>query len=182
MNRLTRTFAFAVLATCWAGLAAAQTVPGSFKDMQFLVKAGDRVTVTDASGAKITGRISELDAAILSIASASGSRRFTQDDVVLVRQRRADPLKNGALIGATIGAGMGLMTELSCGGNEQYCGQAGWVTLGSTLWGLGVGVFTDALLKTPTDVFRRGTGPVSSWTVSPVVGRAAAGARVALRW
>lgn len=180
MNGLTRTVVFTLIATGWVGLAAAQTVPSSFNDMQFLVKAGDRVTVIDASGAKITGRISELDASSLSIASRGGPRRFTQDDVVVVRQRRADPLKNGALIGVAFGLGMGLMTELSCG--NQYCGQAGWVTVGSTLWGLGVGVFTDALLKTPTDVFRRAPGPTSSWTVAPVVGRGTAGARLALRW
>jgi len=109
-------------------------------------------------------------------------RRFTEDDVRVVRQRRADPLKNGALIGAAVGAGMGLITELSCGGNDEYCGQAGWVTLGSTLWGLGVGVFTDALLKTPTAVFRRGPRTMSGWTVSPIVDRGAAGARFALSW
>jgi hypothetical protein len=177
-----RLVVFALFATCHAGLAAAQTVPSSFKDMQFLVKAGDRVTVIDAAGAKITGRISELDPSTLSIASATGPRRFTQDDVVVVRQRRPDPLKNGAVIGAVLGAGMGLMTELSCRGSDEYCGQAGWVTLGSTLWGLGAGVFTDALLKTTTDVFRRGAGTTGAWSVSPVIGRGAAGASVALRW
>lgn len=177
-----RLVVFALFATCHAGLAAAQTVPSSFKDMQFLVKAGDRVTIIDAAGTKITGRISELGPSTLSIASATGPRRFTQDDVVVVRQRRPDPLKNGAAIGAVLGAGMGLMMELSCRGSDDYCGQAGWVTLGSTLWGLGAGVFTDALLKTTTDVFRRGAGTTSAWSVSPVIGRGAAGASVALRW
>ena len=176
-----RLVVFALFATCNAGLATAQTVPSSFKDMQFLVKAGDRVTVIDATGAKITGRIAELDSSTLSIASATGPRRFTQDDLAVVRQRRPDPLKNGAVIGTVLGAGMGLMTELSCGGGE-YCGQAGWVTLGSALWGLGAGVFTDALLKTTTDVFRRGAGTTGAWNVSPVIGRGAAGATVALRW
>ena len=82
-----RTVALMLLAMSSASLAGAQTVPSSFKDMQFLVKPGDRVTVVDASGAKMTGRISELDAFTLSIASATGPRRFTQDDVVGVRQR-----------------------------------------------------------------------------------------------
>ena len=176
-----RTVVFALFATCHAGLAAAQTVPSSFKDMQFLVKAGDRVTIIDAAGTKITGRISELGPSTLSIASATGPRRFTQDDVVVVRQRRPVPHKKGAAIGGVLGAGMGLMTELSCGGGE-YCGRVGWVILGSALWGLGAGVFTDALLKTTTDVFRRGAGTTGAWNVSPVIGRGAAGATVALRW
>jgi len=182
MTRVTRPLAFLFLAICQAALATAQTVPSSFKDMQFLVGTGDRVTVFDTSGARITGRISEMDASTLVITSGSGPHRFTQDDVIVVRQRKADPLKNGAVIGAVIGAAMGLLTELSCGGSDEYCGQAGWVTLGSTLWGVGVGVFTDALLKTPTDVFRHEPGTVGSWSVSPVIGRGAAGARVALRW
>lgn len=175
MNRVPRLLAFLLLAMCQAALAAAQTVPSSFKDMQFLVGTGDRVTVVDTSGARITGRISELDVSTLLITSGSGPHRFTQDDVIVVRQRKADPLENGAVIGAVIGAGMGIMTELSCGG-------AGWVTVGSTLWGVGVGVFTDALLKTPTDVFKNGSGKAGAWSVAPVVGRGTAGARLALRW
>ena len=182
MTGVTRTLVFMLLSMGTASLAGAQTVPSSFKDMQFLVKPGDRVTVVDAAGAKITGRIAELDTSTLSIASAAGPRRFTQDDVMVVRQRRADPLKNGALIGAAFGAGLGLMTELSCGGNDEYCGQPGWVTVGSTLWGLGVGVFTDALLKTSTDVFRHGPGTTGSLSVAPAVGPGTAGARVAVRW
>ncbi len=70
------------------------------------------------------------------------------------------PLKNGVAIGAVIGAGLGLMTELSCGGSDDYCGQAGWVTLGSTLWGLGVGVFADVLLKTPRTSFGTVSGTI----------------------
>ena len=181
MAGMFRTLAFASLVAGCASAANAQAVPSSFRDLQFLVKPGDRVTVVDSSGERITGRISELDASTLSVASATGPRRFTQDDVRVVRQRRPDPLKNGALIGVAFGAGMGLMTELSCGGNE-YCGQAGWVTVGSTLWGLGVGVFTDAILKTSTDVFRHGPGTAGSLSVVPVVGSRTAGARLALRW
>ncbi len=119
MNRATRPLAFLFLAMCQAALAAAQTVPSSFKDMQFLVGTGDRVTVVDTSGARITGRISEMDASTLVITSGSGPHRFTQNDVIVVRQRKADPLKNGAVIGAVMGAGMGLLTELSCGGADE---------------------------------------------------------------
>ena len=90
MTGVTRTFGFVLLAICSAGVADAQTVPSSFKDMQFLVKAGDRVTVVDAAGARISGRISELDASTLSIESGSGPRRFAQDDVVLTLVKDGD--------------------------------------------------------------------------------------------
>src|SRR5262249_648379 len=111
MTRTVRTFAFLLLATCPAGLPPAHTtIPSSFKDMQILVAPGDRVTVIDAAGAEITGTISELDSSRLSIESPSGLRAFTQDDVVVIRQRRADSLRNGVAIGAAIGAGLGIAT------------------------------------------------------------------------
>jgi hypothetical protein len=58
MNRVARTLAFVVVAACLAAPAAAQTVPNSFNDLQFLVRPGDRVTVVDAAGVETTGRIS----------------------------------------------------------------------------------------------------------------------------
>lgn len=182
MSGVSRTLALTLLTMASAGLASAQTVPSSFKDMQILVGAGNRVTVVDSTGAATTGRISELDASRLSIQTPSGPRSFSQDDVVVVRQRRPDPLKNGLAIGAAIGAGLGLAAEISCGGNDEYCGRPGWLTLGTTLWGIGIGTFADALLKTPTDVFRHGPGTIGSWSVSPVVAGGGAGASVALRW
>jgi hypothetical protein len=102
--------------------------------------------------------------------------------VVVVRQRRADSLRNGVAIGAAIGAGLGLVTEISCGGSDEYCARPGWVTLGSTLWGIGIGAFADALQKTPRNIFRHGPGSLGSWRVAPMVGREGAGARVAFRW
>jgi len=182
MCGVSRTLAFALLTMGSASLVSAQTVPSSFKDMQFLVGPGNRVTVVDSTGAETTGRISELDASRLSIQAPSGPRSFSQDDVVVVRQRRSDSLKNGLAIGAAIGAGLGLAAEISCGGNDEYCGAPGWVTLGMTVWGIGIGTFADALLKTPTDVFRHGPGTIGSWSVSPIVARSGGGASVALRW
>jgi len=109
-------------------------------------------------------------------------RSFSQDDVVVVRQRRSDSLKNGLVIGAAIGAGLGLVAEISCGWNDEYCGRPGWVTFGMTVWGVGIGTFADALLKTQQDIFRHGPGTIGSLTIAPVVGPGTAGARIALRW
>jgi hypothetical protein len=182
MCRTSRTLAFVVLVMGSATAASAQTVPASFKDMQFLVGPGNRVTVVDSAGAEITGRIAELDASRLSIQTPAGPRSFSQDDVVVVRQRRSDPLKNGLMIGAAIGAGLGLVAEISCGGNDEYCGRRGWVTFGMTVWGVGIGTFADALLKTQQDIFRHGPGTIGALSMAPVVGPGTAGARIALRW
>jgi hypothetical protein len=179
MFAMSRTLAFALLAVGCPSAARAQSVPSSFKDMQFLVGPGNRVTVVDSAGGEITGRIAELDASRLSIQTPSGPRNFSQDDVVVVRQRRSDSLKNGVVIGAAIGAGLGLASQLTC---AEYCPHPGIVTVGMAAWGAGVGVIADALLKTPTDVFRHGPGTIGSLSVSPIVGLSTAGARFALRW
>ena len=184
MTRLARIVAFTWFAGAQAALASAQTVPASFRDLQFLVGPGDRVTVVDATGTQIKGRISELDGSVLTIKSGDGDRRFHQDDVVVIRQRTQDPISNGMIIGAAIGGGFGATAELiSCGGHDDYCGFTGIATVGSAIWGMFMGVTADLLHTTPRDVFRRGPDPSSkSLTVAPLVGRRAAGAQVAVRW
>ena len=183
MTRLARTCAVVLFVAGQASLAAAQTIPASFADLQFLVEPGDRVTVVDATGAETKGRISELDGSALSIKSGDSERRFRQDEVVVIRQRKQDSVRNGMIIGAAVGAGLGAIAELSCGARDEYCGYTGIATIGSAIWGTFMGVTADLLHATPRDVFRKGPDPASkSLTVAPLVARRAAGAQVALRW
>jgi hypothetical protein len=182
MKPVTGVFVLALVAICQARMATAQTIPNTFNDLQFLVSPGDRITVVSASGVESSGRIAELGASTLSIETPSGERRFNQDDVIVIRQRKADTLMNGVLIGAAIGGGLGLAAEISCGWNEDYCGVPGAAIIGGAIWGVGIGAFADALQKTQRDVFRHGPGTIGTVSVSPVVGRHAAGAQVAFRW
>ena len=183
MTRVARTVAFVLFAAGHAALASGQTVPSTFQDLQFVVRPGDRVMVVDMEGTRTSGRISELDESALSIRSGDGERRFRPEQVLVIRHRQPDSIRNGVALGAAIGAGLGVITELSCGGNDDYCPQPGWVTLGTTMWGMGIGMFADLLHETPRDVFRRGSDRASrSLTVAPLIGRGAAGGQVALRW
>lgn len=183
MTRLQRTSALFLVIAAHAALAAAQTVPDSFRDLQFLVAPGDRVQVVDVTGRRITGRISELDASGLSIRTADGDRTFRQEEVSIVRQRNHDSVLNGVVIGAAVGAGLGLVSELSCGAMDEYCPYTGIVTIGSAIWGTFAGATIDLLHRTPRDVFRRRPDAASkSMTIAPLVARRGAGARVALRW
>jgi hypothetical protein len=180
VTRFLRTCALLFLACGQASVAAAQTVPTSFSDLKFVVRPGDRVMIVDQSGIETDGRISELDVSALTIATNAGAVRFREDDVVLIRERKQDSVRNGIVIGAAIGAGLGLLAELSCGG---YCGHAGLMTLDSAVWGIGVGVLADVLQKTPRDIYRH--GPVHDGrtvALAPLLGPRGAGARVALRW
>jgi hypothetical protein len=183
MTRIARTCALLLLTCAQAGLAAGQTVPTSFTDLKFVVRPGDRVMVVDRSGIETAGRISELDASMLTLSTNAGQIRFREDDVVLIRQRKQDSVWNGIAIGAAIGGGLGLLSELSCGGYEGSCGPRGAITLGSAVWGVGVGVLADVLQKTPRDIYRH--GPVHdarSVSVTPLVGPHTAGTQIALRW
>ena len=180
MTRMGRTCALLLLTFGQAGLAAGQTVPTSFTDLKFVVRPDDRVMVVDQSGLETAGRISELDASMLTISTNAGQIRFREDDVVLIRQRKQDSVWNGIAIGAAIGGGLGLLSELSCGG---YCAPRGAITLGSAVWGVGVGVLADVLQKTPRDIYRH--GPVHDGravAIAPLLGAHAAGAHIALRW
>ena len=180
MTRMGRTCALLLLKFAQAGLAAGQTVPTSFTDLKFVVRPGDRVMVVDQSGLETAGRISELDASMLTISTNAGQIRFREDDVVLIRQRKQDAVWNGIAIGAAIGGGLGLLSELSCGG---YCAPRGAITLASAVWGAGVGVLADVLQKTPRAIYRH--GPVHdrrTVAAAPLLGAHAAGAQLALRW
>ena len=183
MSRFARISVVALLFAGQPALSSAQSVPASFRDLQFLVGPGDRVVVVDANGGKTKGRISELDGSTMSIKSGDGERRFREDDVVVIRQRNHDSVLNGVLIGASVGAGLGLLSELACGAMDEYCPYTGIVTIGGAMWGTFAGATIDLLNRTPRDVFRRGADPASkSVTVAPLVARRGAGAQVALRW
>lgn len=102
-------FAFALLLCCPSG-AHAQTAH-TFDALQGAVKANDLVVVTDETGRKTKGRIVDVSGASLGVSAATRSgapetRRFAEGTVSEIRA--ADPLWNGALIGA--GAGIGLAT------------------------------------------------------------------------
>jgi len=183
MIRLARLSVLTFVAACHAAAASAQTVPASFRDLQFLVAPGDRVTVVDTTGIQTKGRIAELDGSTLSIESGNALRLFRQDDVVVIRQRKQDSVRNGVLVGAAIGAGLGAIAELSCRARDGYCGYTGIATLGSAIWGTWIGIIADVLYRTPRDVFRKGpNAPPKSLTLAPRVARGAAGAQIAVRW
>src|SRR3954451_19769655 len=106
MPRFFGTCALVLVACGQTSLAAAQTVPTSFSDLKFVVRPGDRIMIVDRSGIQTDGRISELDDAAVTIASNVGKVRFREDEVVLIRQRKQDSVRNGMVMGAAIGAGL----------------------------------------------------------------------------
>jgi hypothetical protein len=118
--------------------AHAQVVPNTFGTLPALLKPGDQVAVIDAGGLERSGRIADLSATGISIDGGHGNRRFGEADVVVIRQLKSDSLLNGMLIGLAVGGGVGMIAELACGGDDYMCGKTGQMTIGSTVWGVGI--------------------------------------------
>jgi multidrug efflux pump subunit AcrA (membrane-fusion protein) len=91
---------FVLAAALFPCSARAQALAQSFEDLRQTLKVGQRVVVTDESGQKSKGRVDELSTSSFTV----GPRTFTE--VTVTEIRIPDPLWNGALIGAAIGAGL----------------------------------------------------------------------------
>lgn len=174
----------AVLAISLACPAAAlgQRPANSFANLPLLVRPGDRIQVIDRAGREVRGRIAQLSPAAIRLSADGREEEIREEDVVLIRQQRADSLLNGTLIGAGIGAGAGLLMEAACSG-DSYCAEApnGQAFVGGMVWGAGIGLLVDVLKKTPRDVFRASPGR-AALQVGGFAGRGRATALVTLRW
>ncbi len=127
-------------------VALAQAPATSFDELTRWVRIGDRVTVTDVTGHKVTGNIAGLKPETLALAVGEALRDFAQADTATITRREPDTLSNGALIGASVGAGLFLLALASSGGCDG-CG--GFVVLAAAFYGgagAGIGVGIDALV------------------------------------
>jgi hypothetical protein len=164
---------------------AAQGVASSFDQLSVLVKAGDKITVVDPAGRETAGRIGLLSRDRLTLVTPAGPRELSEADVLQIRQRRGDSLKNGALIGAAVGAGGSL--ALLAIANHHLSGSdvipAGHVSAMVFLPGLGAaaGVGIDALITRQHVIYRTPpSGP--RFSVSPLLVPGRRGAAVTVRF
>ena len=164
-----------VLGFSGAPLVSAQQV-SSFQQLQLLVKPGDKVTVVSPATLKTTvGRIRDLSPSALRLTSGGVEHIFLEQDVLEIRQRRADSVANGAKWGALIsGGGASLIFIVSC--SIEGCAHedvpffvaAGLVYTGI---GAGVGVGIDAMIQGKQTIYRNPnrTAPASGLHVAPVL-------------
>lgn len=152
------------VAFCGTTPAAAQQVH-SFEQLQAVVKPGDTVLVTDTTGTTTKGRIDTLTSESLRLSANDIVREFSQKDTRLVRQRKSDSLKNGAIIGAATGAGVAsVMVGVLCAafGDCPAAGVAGYIGMFAAM-GTGVGVGVDALITSSRTLYQ---SPPKGVTVS----------------
>ena len=150
-------------------------VARSVEQLQLLVQPGDRVAVVDTGGTQVTGRIAEMMPSLLSLLDGGNRRDFREGDVMTIRQRRGDPLGNGALAGLGVGASMGAVgmllacTTIDCSGS--------WAAVPIVIglygaMGAGVGVAIDAAVRHEQVIYsRRQAGTSAGVTLVPLLER-----------
>jgi hypothetical protein len=163
----------------------AQDVASSFDQLSVLVKPGDKVTVVDGTGNKTDGRIGALSRERLTLVTPAGPREFGEVDVAMIRQRRDDSLKNGAIIGAVAGTAYyitlaAIFSRYSDGGDMIVS----TAVIGGVMFaGLGAaaGVGIDALITRRQVIYRKAPGE-KTVSVSPLLGHGRRGAAVTVRF
>jgi hypothetical protein len=180
---LTRVGAALLFLCGGAARVEAQDVASSFDQLSVLVKPGDNITVVDTAGKKTDGRIGTLSRERLMLVTPAGPRELSEADVAMIRQRRDDSLRNGAIIGAAAGTAyyvtlMAIFSRISDGGDMIVSS----AVIGGVLFaGLGAaaGVGIDALITRRQVIYRSAPGQ-KRVSVSPVFGHGKRGAAVTL--
>lgn len=147
--------------------AEAQELAGTFDQLRVLVKTGDTLTITAATGSRTQGRLSELTGSSIILNVSGAMRHFQSEDVDTVTKRGSDSLKNGALTGMAIGGGL---AALAIGISGVSGEDSGWVALASLVYGgigAGIGVGVDALIEGDRVIYAKSTS--TTFNISPIV-------------
>jgi hypothetical protein len=106
--------------------AGAQDIIGtSFDQVKMLVRLGDTVTVTNASGQQTTGMLADLSSGSVALLVDGTRRDIGIGDVATIHQRRTGSLAKGAKIGFGIGTALGLVGGLQLASEcRSQCGTA----------------------------------------------------------
>lgn len=186
MTSIIRTAVSPVCALLLVAAAApesdAQDLASSLNQLRVLVTVGDTVAVTDEMGLETRGSIATLSSASLELDVDGARRAFAESSIRSIRQRRPDPLKNGALWGLGVGGGLGL---LGCFGvaaaSDEYGFVPGCVAAYGGL-GAAIGVGVDAMISGTHVIFSRPAGVSSRLGVSTIVTPTHQGVLVSFRF
>jgi ElaB/YqjD/DUF883 family membrane-anchored ribosome-binding protein len=134
------------------------------------------VDVTTTDGKRVRGTLASVDRNHLRLATAGREIDIRTDQVRKIETRRRDSLWNGLLIGAGVGAALGLIPDY-----YDDCEECHDSLYGSIAAGAGVGLLIDALRSSRRVVYEAPTDK-SSTHVGVAVGRESIAVRATLRW
>jgi hypothetical protein len=135
------------------GQPAGPQPSSTFGDLALRLKVGETISVVDASGREVTGRVATLSDIAVALIVDGIRQEFASDRIERVYRRRRDPVKNGVLIGAATGAAVGFSAGRSadspaCPRSGIECGQGAMIGIvGGALWGAVGGWIVDLLIR-----------------------------------
>ena len=177
--RLACVSALCLVSLTFSRRADAQDISAtSFDQLRLLVRLGDVVTITDASGHVTKGKVAALTDTALSL---TGNRMFAERDVEAVSRHDHAHLRTGALWGFGVGAGLGvLLARAVC---EYSCNPAVYAVGALEIGGLGagIGVGISAMIPTEQLIFRS-VSSTARLTVAPMLSPSRQGVSVSLRF
>jgi len=172
-----RVFMAAIFLLAGSGVALGQTSAGA---VHTRLTHGRTIAITDAQGQITTGRVVTVTPAVVSVEKAD--RRFDVPFSEIVAIDEIDRVRNGALVGLVVGAGLFVTDVVVSRADGIYLNGAGYAVFGAIYGGLGLaaGAGIDALIGGNRRIYRRGsTARVRVW---PTLRSDRAGALVALSW
>ena len=178
--------AAAALAACLVqDIAHAQAKPASFGDLESVLKPGQKVVVTNETGRRTKGAVLSISTSELVLVLGPLNERRTFAGSVVKEVGDADSLLNGAGIGATVGAALGLAFVpayydcLRCGGDttpaQLYSVFGILGAVGGALAGAGI----DSSMNKSLFV---SSSPQRGITLSPLLGHERRGVVASLRF
>jgi hypothetical protein len=144
-----------------------------FTDVQYALRTGDDVFVTDETGLETRGRVTEVHPFTLRLRVNGADRLWRWSDIDRL-ERRGDSLKNGIIAGLTTGGILGFFSIIAAfdagGGGEAFPlllsdGQIAMIFGVSMGIGAGIGAGLDALVPGRTLLYLR---PTKRMSVVPV--------------
>lgn len=165
-----------LLSASTGSTVSAQTPQAAKPNLETTLIPGMTVWITDSGGREEKARIVGVSGGIVTTTAAGGIRRLGTTEVMRVRVRPADPVINGALIGAGAAVASGLslcrLTETweNCRDDVGPMFRIGAI-------GGGVGIGIDALIRGRRTVYEAGSTRLRA---APIVARHAGGVQVSL--
>jgi hypothetical protein len=162
--------------------AHAQDIASNLDQLRVLVRSGDSLTVTDAAGDELRGKLYELSATSLVMQARGHRYEFSGDDIRRITQAQHADLGTGAKWGFGVGAGIGLLAMTSVASNCHGCGA--FVLVNTVMFGgvgAGTGVAIAASIMDQRVIYSR-PGLPARIAVAPLIDRDRQGIRVSLRF